>query len=83
MTEIRASLYSGGMISEFHQLSEKVSRLAELANALRRENAELRMNLAAVGAENTELSRRMQEAHQRIAALLDRIPEMVEDEEAA
>jgi len=71
------------MISEFHQLSEKVSRLAELANALRRENAELRMNLAAVGAENTELSRRMQEAHQRIAALLDRIPEMVEDEEAA
>ena len=71
------------MISEFHQLAEKVEKLAELANALRRENAALRLDLASVHAENAELARRMQEAHQRVAALLDRIPDYERDEEEA
>jgi len=71
------------MISEFHQLAEKVSRLAELARSLRRENSDLRLNLAALAAENADLSKRMQEAHQRVAALLDKIPALEQDEEAA
>lgn len=83
MTEIRLSHYSGDMISDFHQLSDKISQLAELAQALRRENADLRLNLATVAAENADLARRMEEAHQRVSALLERIPEAEQDEEAA
>jgi cell division protein ZapB len=71
------------MISDFHQLSEKISKLAELANALRRENADLRLDLATLAAENADLSRRMLEAHQRVSALLDKIPVTEQDEEAA
>jgi cell division protein ZapB len=83
LTEIRWSHYSGKMISEFHQLIEKVGKLAELARTLRRENAELRLNLAALAAENADLSKRMQEAHERVATLLDKIPVLEQDEEAA
>ena len=70
------------MISEFHLLTEKVSHLAELARMLRRENAELRQEAAVVSAENAELSRRMEEAHARVLALLDKIPEMPGEPEA-
>ena len=74
--------YSDGMISEFHQLSEKIDQLAELAQSLRRENADLRMNMATLTAENADLSRRMQEAHQRISVLLEKMPVPEKDEEA-
>lgn len=62
------------MISDFHQLSDKVSQLAELAQSLRRENAELRLSLASLSAENADLTKRIDEAYQRVAALLDKIP---------
>jgi cell division protein ZapB len=75
--------YSDEMISDFHQLSEKIDQLAELAQALRRENADLRLNLATLTAENADLTKRMQEAHQRVSALLERIPEAEQNEEAA
>lgn len=72
------------MISEFHQLSEKIDRLAELAQSLRRENADLRMTLASLTSENADLSRRIEEAYRRVSALLDKIPAPSEsDEEAA
>ena len=71
------------MISEFHSLSEKISQLAELAQSLRRENAELRANVASVAAENADLSTRMQEAYKRISALLEKIPVPEQDQEAA
>lgn len=77
-------LYSGGMIPEFHQLSEKIVQLAELTQALRRENAELRLTQAALSAENADLARRIDEAYKRVSALLDKIPVSDEqDEEAA
>jgi cell division protein ZapB len=75
--------YSGGMVSEFHSLSEKISQLAELAQALRRENAALRLNVAAVTAENADLSMRIQEACKRISALLEKMPVPEQDQEAA
>ncbi|WP_370652336.1 DUF904 domain-containing protein [Herminiimonas sp.] len=75
--------YSGGMISDFHTLSEKISLLAELTHALRSENADLRLKSAALAAENAELERRMQEAHERVTALLEKIPTPEQDEEAA
>lgn len=74
LTKIPLRHYSGGMISEFHQLSEKVQELAALAQTLRRENADLRQATAVLISENAELARRMQEAHQRVAALLATIP---------
>ena len=82
LTQIRLPYYSGGMLSEFHQLSEKVDQLAELAQSLRRENADLRLTLASLTAENADLSRRIQEAYQRVAALLEKIPASHESEEA-
>lgn len=81
MTEIRLHHYSGEMISDFHQLYEKISQLAELAQSLRSENAELRLKVAALAAENAALSKRMQEAHLRVTALLDKIPVAEQDEE--
>jgi FtsZ-binding cell division protein ZapB len=73
------------MISDFNQLSEKISRLAEMTRALRRENAELRLNATNLEAENAGLLQRIEEAHQRVTALLDRIPvpEAEDDEEVA
>lgn len=62
------------MISEFHQLSEKIEQLAELTGSLRRENAELRASLAAATAENADLAKRIEEAYQRVSALLEQIP---------
>lgn len=75
--------YSDEMISDFHKLSEKISQLAELTQALRSENADLRLKSVALAAENAELARRMQEAHERVAALLESIPTPEQDEEAA
>lgn len=83
MTALPVAHYSGGMNSEFDLLAQKVNGLAELAHALRRENAELRLKVSEVAAENAELSRRMLEAHQRVAALLEKLPMSEHDEEAA
>lgn len=63
------------MISEFELLAEKVDRLAGLTHALRLENVELRRNAVALSAENKDLQQRMQEAHQRVAALLAQLPD--------
>jgi uncharacterized protein (TIGR02449 family) len=71
------------MISEFQQLTAKVSELASLTQSLRQENAELRRSAAALTAENAELVRRMDEAHQRVADLLASIPVVAPDEESA
>lgn len=71
------------MISDFHQLSEKVSQLAELAQSLRRENADLRLTLAALTEENKDLSMRIDEAYRRVSALLEKIPSGDEQNEEA
>ncbi|HAT33487.1 MAG TPA: DUF904 domain-containing protein [Janthinobacterium sp.] len=66
------------MISEFQELSDKVELLAKMTHALRRENAHLRQANAALGAENAVYVQRMSEAHQRVEALLEKIPELVQ-----
>lgn len=71
------------MISEFQQLSAKVSELADLVQSLRLENTVLRQAATVLAAENGDLTRRMEEAHQRLAALLESIPAMAQDEESA
>jgi cell division protein ZapB len=69
------------MISEFHQLSEKISQLAELAQSLRRENADLRLTMATLSSENADLSKRIEEAYHRVSALLDKNPASQEHNE--
>lgn len=71
------------MITDFHNLSAKIGQLADLTQSLRSENADLRIKSAALAAENAELARRMQEAHERVAALLAKIPAQEQDEETA
>ncbi|MEO6353884.1 MAG: DUF904 domain-containing protein [Burkholderiaceae bacterium] len=76
--------YSHKMNSEFNLLSEKIDKLAELTQFLRRENAELRLKNAAMSSENTILAAKIQQAHQRVSALLEQIPEpRQQDEESA
>ncbi|MEO8407588.1 MAG: DUF904 domain-containing protein [Oxalobacteraceae bacterium] len=63
------------MNSEFHLLSEKIDQLAELTQFLRRENAGLRLKIAAMSSENSTLVEKMQQAQQRVSALLEQLPD--------
>jgi len=63
------------MISEFHDLSDKINRLAELTQSLRRENATLRQSNAMLSAENVAFMERLSEAQRRVEALLASIPQ--------
>src|SRR5471030_738631 len=73
------SPYSGGMISEFQELSDKIDQLAEMTQALRRENAQLRQANAALVVENMGYQRRLREASSRVEALLEKIPALDAD----
>ena len=66
------------MISEFDLLSDKISRLVQLAQSLRQQIAELRQQNAglhqqieALNADKAGLAARMSEAHDRMAAVLE------------
>ena len=62
------------MISEFDLLSDKISKLVQLAQSLRQQNAELRLQIEALSADNASLAERMSEAHDRVAAVLEQLP---------
>jgi chromosome segregation ATPase len=73
------------MISEFDLLSDKISRLAQVAQSLRQQNAELRQQIETQNAElrqqietlsadKASLAARMSEAHDRVAAVLEQLP---------
>ena len=68
---------------DFTSLLEKVRQLTELSQALRSENAALRAELATLSDENVRLAQRMQEAHDRVAALISSLPAAAADQEAA
>ena len=67
------------MISEFHDLSDKIDRLAELTLSLRRENAHLRQSNALLSAENVAFMERLSEAQRRVEALLAKLPAPAEE----
>ncbi len=71
------------MVSDFNSLLDKVRQLTELSQALRRENAALRGELATLADENTRLSSQMKQAHDRVETLLSGLPAEASDEEAA
>ncbi|MEN9864781.1 MAG: hypothetical protein RL748_371 [Pseudomonadota bacterium] len=62
------------MNSEFLHLSKKIDQLAELTKTLRQENANLRLQLAASGEEVAVCRDKMQQAEQRLLALLAQLP---------
>jgi len=78
LTPMERPPYSGGMISEFNELSDKIGLLAEMTHALRRENAQLRKDNLALAADNAMYVQRMREAQERVEALLEKIPELVQ-----
>lgn len=67
------------MNSQFDDLAAKIDQLAELAVSLRRENADLRLYIAALTSENTGFAKRMHDAHQRVAALIEKLPPSLQD----
>ncbi len=83
LTAIRLPPYSGGMISEFQELSDKIALLAEMTQSLRRENAQLRQANAALVVENIGYQKRLGEAHSRVEALLATIPALEAEAETA
>jgi hypothetical protein len=62
------------MISEFQQIAKKVDQLAALTQTLRGENADLRLQVADLTAANAALATRMQQAHDRLAVVLEKLP---------
>ncbi|MBY0241677.1 MAG: hypothetical protein K2X55_20430 [Burkholderiaceae bacterium] len=62
------------MISDFHELSDKIDQLADMTMALRRENAELRQRNVALAAEAQAYQLLLAEASRRVSALLEKIP---------
>jgi cell division protein ZapB len=77
---VTRAAYSDGMISEFQELSDKIDQLAEMTNALRRENAQLRQANAALVVENMGYQRRLSDASDRIVALLEKVPALDGDD---
>jgi regulator of replication initiation timing len=62
------------MISEFQDLSDKISRLAELTQSLRGEVYLLRQANALLSAENVDFKERLIEAQRRVEGLLAQLP---------
>lgn len=70
------------MDSEFQLLSQKIAKLAELAQSLRQENATFRAQIKALTEEKAVLTTKMDETSQRIAHLLEQLPTaFVEEQE--
>ncbi|GAB3372518.1 hypothetical protein [Massilia agri] len=62
------------MISEFQDLSDKIDRLAQLTQSLRAENYLLRQANSLLSAENLAFKERLNQAQQRVEALLEQFP---------
>lgn len=68
------SNYSVHMEDELANLEAKISQMAALCQQLRRENIELRQQLAATSGDNKLLARKIAEAKTRLETLLEKIP---------
>jgi len=62
------------MNSEFQQLAQKVEQLALLAKTMRAENTELRLKVAELTSENSAMATRIQQAHDRVTDILEKLP---------
>jgi cell division protein ZapB len=66
------------MEAELTALDDKISQLVQLTQKLRKDNSELRQNLASVQSENKRLSEKVNTAKARLEALLTQIPDVAE-----
>jgi len=66
------------MEAELTVLDEKISQLIQLTQKLRKDNSQLRQNLAAAQSENKRLSEKVRSAKSRLENLLAQIPESAE-----
>jgi hypothetical protein len=62
------------MISDFQLLAQKVEQLAALTTRMRAENTELRLKVAELASTNTDLTARIQQAHERVSEVLEKLP---------
>lgn len=74
MTLLWRGNYSCGMTSEFDQLSDKINQLVQLVQSLRQQNAALHQQIDALNGSNAALAARMNEAHDRVVAVLEQLP---------
>jgi cell division protein ZapB len=70
--------YSVLMEAELTALDDKISQLVQLTQKLRKDNSQLRQNLASVQSENKRLSEKVNTAKTRLEALLTQIPDGAE-----
>jgi len=62
------------MDAELDSLDAKIGQLVQLCHRLRKENSDLRQELAAAQILNRQLSERIEAARARLESLLTRIP---------
>jgi Tfp pilus assembly protein PilO len=62
------------MVFDFTSLQDKLRQQLDLSQTLRSDNAALRVEAAALAAENVRLRQRMQEVHDRLSALVATLP---------
>ena len=65
------------MDADLKALEEKISQLVELCQSMRKDNLELRQELALAQDAERQLKARMQEAQVRIESIITRLPEDV------
>lgn len=66
------------MEAELTVLDDKISQLIQLTQKLRKDNTQLRQNLAAAQSENKRLAEKVNSAKTRLENLLAQIPESAE-----
>lgn len=66
------------MEAELTTLDEKVQQLVQLCQKLRRDNTNLRQQLASAKGENDRLALKISTAAQRLEALIEQVPEQSE-----
>ena len=63
------------MEAELDSLDEKINQLVQLCQRLRKDNHELRQQLAAAQNESKQLTDKIESARARLESLLTRLPE--------
>jgi cell division protein ZapB len=66
------------MNAELDALDDKIDQLAQLCRKLRKDNMELRQQVASSRSENKRLSEKIEAAKTRLEALLKQVPEAAE-----
>lgn len=63
------------MLAELDQLAERIQQLTQLTQQLRQESHDLRLRLTQVEGENRQLHAKLDQASQRVEAILQRLPQ--------